>query len=121
MKLNFHGANSVITVLSIGALAIFIFGFVISQNPTTKPITSNPPLPQKCGEYLFQGKETTACATCGNGTCEPYETCTASYVTEGGIVSMDCGVLYCWEDCENSPQIDPNIPLDLPQIPPSNK
>lgn len=47
MKINFRGANLAITALSIGAIAIFVLGFVISQNnqafPSKTPITISSP------------------------------------------------------------------------------
>ncbi|MCH7730045.1 hypothetical protein IID21_00785 [Patescibacteria group bacterium] len=51
-----------------------------------------------CGLYKRFGKEITACAVCGNGLCEPYESCTASTITEE-FTTNDCGPLYCPQDC----------------------
>ena len=53
---------------------------------------------QKCAQYTRNGIATTTCATCGNGTCEPYETCTSSSSNNMAATS-DCGQLYCPKDC----------------------
>lgn len=53
-----------------------------------------------CGLYMHFGEEIKACSVCGNGLCEPYETCTASSITEE-FATSDCGPLYCPLDCED--------------------
>ena len=52
-----------------------------------------------CGLYLHYGEEIRACASCGDGLCDPYESCTASTITEE-FTTSDCGPLYCPQDGE---------------------
>lgn len=54
---------------------------------------------ESCGLYYQQDKEIRACAVCGDGICDLYESCTASEITEQGPTD-DCGPLYCPQDCE---------------------
>lgn len=53
----------------------------------------------RCAYYSRYDEETRACATCGDGACEPYESCTASTITDE-LTTNDCGPLYCTSDCE---------------------
>ena len=52
-----------------------------------------------CAYYNHLGEEVRACATCGDGACDPYESCTASTITDE-LTTNDCGPLYCPQDCE---------------------
>lgn len=52
-----------------------------------------------CATYGVNGRQVTACATCGNTICEAYEQCTASISSPNGPSTTDCGRLYCPEDC----------------------
>ena len=53
----------------------------------------------RCAYYSRYDEETRACATCGDGACEPYESCIASTITDE-LTTNDCGPLYCPQDCE---------------------
>ena len=53
----------------------------------------------RCAYYSRYDEETRACATCGDGACEPYESCVASTITDE-LTTNDCGPLYCPQDCE---------------------
>lgn len=52
-----------------------------------------------CGLFVHYGEEIRTCASCGDGLCDPYESCTASTITEE-FATSDCGPLYCPQDCE---------------------
>lgn len=52
-----------------------------------------------CGLFYHYGEEIAACASCGDGLCDPYESCTPSSLSEE-LSTADCGPLYCPQDCE---------------------
>lgn len=52
-----------------------------------------------CAYYSRDDEEIRACATCGDGVCEAYESCTSSTITDE-LTTNDCGPLYCPSDCE---------------------
>lgn len=54
---------------------------------------------ESCAYYTRFGEEIRACATCGDGLCDSYETCTASSINDE-LTTDDCGPLYCHTDCE---------------------
>jgi hypothetical protein len=62
-----------------------------------------PETDQNCAVYVVNGVEKKVCATCGNGVCEDFETCTSSHCS-GDVCTDDCGGLYCPQDCETTPE-----------------
>lgn len=67
-----------------------------------------------CGEYRNNGEVKKVCASCGNGICEPYETCTSSSCTKEACTN-DCGPLYCPKDCqETTTKCAPTAPAWCP-------
>ena len=54
---------------------------------------------ESCAYYTRFEEEIRACATCGDGLCDSYETCTASSINDE-LTTDDCGPLYCPTDCE---------------------
>jgi hypothetical protein len=58
------------------------------------------PNKEKCFDYTVDDKVVRVCATCGNGVCERFETCTSTFCNSQGACTDDCGPLYCPEDCK---------------------
>ena len=56
---------------------------------------------ENCAYYTRFEEEIRACATCGDGLCDSYETCTASSINDE-LTTDDCGPLYCPTDCEET-------------------
>jgi putative hemolysin len=64
---------------------------------------------EKCGNYTRNGTSFEVCATCGNGVCEEYEECTSSIINcgeDGCVGTMDCGPIYCPEDCQQKESVN---------------
>lgn len=68
---------------------------------TFKFLDTKNQLTQKCATYTRNGQKINACATCGNGICEPFETCTATNFKDGVPPLPECGPLFCGKDCQN--------------------
>lgn len=100
-------------ILIVILIAVALGGYLLYSNysnnrtkinplqPTTQatPVPSTIPV-KKCAIYTKNGQKTTACATCGNGVCEPFETCTATNIQDGTLSLPECGRLYCGKDCQ---------------------
>ena len=70
------------------------------QNAVIQENTNTALNAEQCATYIRPTGTLQACAVCGNGTCEPYESCAPSTIGSGGIQTADCGPLYCPGDCQ---------------------
>lgn len=70
---------------------------------------------ERCFDYTVNDVAVKVCATCGNGVCERFETCTSTFCNAAGACTDDCGPLYCPEDCK--PVCPDDCPVLIPPQP----
>ena len=67
---------------------------------------------EECLDYVRGGVTEEHCATCGDGVCESFETCTPS-LCNGEMCTDDCGPLHCTADCGG---VEVSSPNKLPEV-----
>lgn len=108
----------IVVVALLGFVSVALFAFSGSLIPRPRPAQTAGPVASNvnrndgglkeengklCFDYRRGENVIKYCATCGDGSCETAEQCTASAVAADGGATPDCGPLYCLKDCKTPP------------------